>query len=123
MNSILHTIFEAMGLNLKNYTFTNITNMITARKSIEPYLNDILNTNHNELKNKFINARNNEDAIFYRYLYEQMKCYALDFDDLINFVLYIYNHHEDIRLKWQQRNKKRNGLQSRLSSYRRVEEV
>lgn len=103
VNSILHTIFEDMGLNSKNYTFTTITNMITARKSIEPYLNDILNTNHNELKNKFINARNNEDAIFYRYLYEQKKCYALDFDDLINFVLYIYDHHEDIRLKWQQR--------------------
>ncbi|MDF2942478.1 MAG: pcrA [Herbinix sp.] len=103
VNSILHTIFEDMGLNSRNYTFPTLIEMITARKSREPYLNDILNTNHDELKSKFHDARNQEDAIFYRYLYEQKKCFALDFDDLINFVLYIYENHEDIRLKWQQK--------------------
>ncbi|MHB8129629.1 MAG: ATP-dependent helicase [Mobilitalea sp.] len=103
VNSILHTIFEDMGLNSKNFTFPTLIDMITARKSREPYLNDILNTNNDELKYKFQNARNQEDAIFYRYLYEQKKCFALDFDDLINFVLYIYENHEDIRIKWQTR--------------------
>lgn len=103
VNSILHTIFEDMGLNSKNFTFPTLIDMITAKKSREPYLNDILNTNNEELKNKFRNARNQEDAIYYRYLYEQKKCYALDFDDLINFVLYIYEKQEDIRQKWQRR--------------------
>jgi DNA helicase-2/ATP-dependent DNA helicase PcrA len=103
VNSILHTIFEDMGLNSKNFTFPTLIDMITARKSREPYLNDILNTDNEELKSKFRNARNQEDAIYYRYLYEQKKCYALDFDDLINFVLYIYEKQEDIRQKWQSR--------------------
>jgi DNA helicase-2/ATP-dependent DNA helicase PcrA len=103
VNSILHTIFEDMGLNSKNFTFPTLIEMFTERKSREPYLRDILNTDHEELKDKFRNARNQEDAIFYRYLYEQKKCFALDFDDLINFVLYIYDQHEDIRSKWQQR--------------------
>jgi DNA helicase-2/ATP-dependent DNA helicase PcrA len=103
VNSILHTIFEDMGLNSKNFTFPTLIDMITAKKSREPYLNDILNTDNEELKNKFRNARNQEDAIYYRYLYEQKKCYALDFDDLINFVLYIYEKQEDIRQKWQRR--------------------
>ncbi|HWT76356.1 MAG TPA: UvrD-helicase domain-containing protein [Mobilitalea sp.] len=102
-NSILHTIFEDMGLNSKNFTFHILLDMFTERKNKEPYLLDILNTDIEDLKNKFKNAKNQQDAIFYRYLYEQKKCYALDFDDLINFTLYILETHEDIRLKWQNR--------------------
>lgn len=102
-NSILHTIFEDMGLSSKNFTFPTLLDMITYRKEKEPYLRDILDTSHDNLKDKFKNANNQEDAIFYRYLYEQKKCFALDFDDLINFTLYIYENHEDIRSKWQKR--------------------
>ncbi|MDF2589143.1 MAG: pcrA [Anaerocolumna sp.] len=103
VNSILHGIFEDMGLNSKDYTFTTLTNMITERKSKEPYLNDILSTNHDELRQKFLSAKRLDDAIFYRYLYEQKKCFALDFDDLINFVLYILEEQEEIRVKWQKK--------------------
>ena len=87
VNSILHTIFEDMGLNSKNVTFPTLIDMFTQRKNREPYILDLLNTDHEELKNKFRHASSKEDAIFYRYLYEQKKCFALDFDDLINFVL------------------------------------
>ena len=103
VNTILHIVFDDMGLNSKNYTFPTIVDMITERKNREPYLLDILNTSHDELKLKIANARNQQDAIFYRYLYEQKKCFALDFDDLINFTLYILENHEDIRQKWQKR--------------------
>ncbi len=103
VNSILHTIFEDMGLNSKNYTFPTLIDMFTERKSREDYLEDILNTDHEVLKDKFRHAVKQEDAIFYRYLYEQKKCFALDFDDLINFVLYLFEHYEDIRSRWQQR--------------------
>ncbi len=103
VNSILHTIFEDMGLNSKNVTFPTLIDMFTQRKNRESYILDLLNTDHEELKDKFRHARSREDAIFYRYLYEQKKCFALDFDDLINFVLYIFEQHEDIRSKWQQR--------------------
>ncbi len=102
-NSILHTIFEDMGLNSKDYTFPTILDMFTDRKEKEPYLGDILDTNHDILKVKFKEAVNQKDAIFYRYLHEQKKCFALDFDDLINFALYILENHEDIRKKWQNR--------------------
>lgn len=88
-NSILHTIFEDMGLNSKNFTFPTLIDMFTERKNREDYLLDIMNTDHEELKNKFRNARNQQDEIFYRYLYEQKKCYALDFDDFL-ILLYIF---------------------------------
>ncbi len=103
VNSILHTIFEDMGLNSRNVTFPTLIDMFTQRKNREPYILELLNTDHEELKDKIRHARSREDAIFYRYLYEQKKCFALDFDDLINFVLYIFEQHEDIRSKWQQR--------------------
>ena len=103
VNSILHTIFEDMGLNSKNFTFTKISNMIGDKKNKIPYLNDILNLDNEDLKSKFQNALNQEDAIFYRYLYEQKKCFALVFDDLINFALTIFENHEDICEKWQRR--------------------
>ncbi len=103
VNSILHTIFEDMGLNSKNFTFPTLIDMFTARKNREPYLKDILETDNDVLKAKIESAVKQEDAIFYRYLYEQKKCFALDFDDLINFTLYIYEKHEDIRKKWQSR--------------------
>jgi DNA helicase-2/ATP-dependent DNA helicase PcrA len=103
VTAILHTVFEDMGLNSRNYNFNTITDMITARKDREPYLEALLDTGHDKLKEKFSNAIREEDAIFYRYLYEQKKCFALDFDDLINFVLYIYENHDDIRSKWQEK--------------------
>ena len=45
--------------------------------------------------------KNNE--IFLRYLYEQKKNYGLDFNDLINFTLYILENFPDAREKWEKR--------------------
>ncbi len=44
-----------------------------------------------------------EDIIFYGYLYQEKKCFALDYNDLIKFSLYIFEKNEDIKLKWQKR--------------------
>lgn len=43
------------------------------------------------------------DIIFYGYLYQEKKCFAFDYNDLIVVVLYIFDQHPDIRLKWQKR--------------------
>ena len=102
-NHILNTIFEDMGLNSRDYTFPTLLEMFSNRKSKEPYINDILDTNQDTLREKFTETGNQQDAIFYRYLYEQKKCFALDFSDLINFALYILEQHEDICRKWQSR--------------------
>ncbi len=103
INSILHMIFEDMGLNSKNYTFPTLMEKFAQRKDKEPYIEDMLATDHEVLKEKFLQAEKQEDALFYRYLYEQKKCFALDFEDLINFVLYLFEQHEEIRQRWQQR--------------------
>ena len=55
------------------------------------------------LKEKYDNAVTVEDIIFYGYLYQEKKCFGLDYNDLIKFTLYIFKEREEIRLKWQQR--------------------
>ena len=55
------------------------------------------------LREKYDQARSTEDIIFYGYLYQEKKCFGLDYNDLLKFSLYIFEQHEDIRLKWQQR--------------------
>lgn len=47
-------------------------------------------------------ALNNKD-VFERYLQLQVKLFALDFDDLIHFTLFILSNYEDVREKWQER--------------------
>ena len=41
--------------------------------------------------------------IFYGYLYQEKKCFGLDYNDLIKFVLYIFSQNAEIKLKWQKR--------------------
>jgi len=43
------------------------------------------------------------DKVWYEYLYIQRKNYGLDFQDLLNFMLYILIEDKDKRTKWQER--------------------
>ena len=44
------------------------------------------------LKEKYDKAESAKDIIFYGYLYQEKKCFALDYNDLIEFSLYIFQH-------------------------------
>ena len=56
-----------------------------------------------ELHEKYLSATDPDEMIFYGYLYQEKKCFALDYNDLIKFTLYIFENNTDIKLKWQQR--------------------
>lgn len=49
------------------------------------------------------NAAFDNKDVFERYLQLQVKLFALDFDDLIHFTLYVLNNNDDVREKWQER--------------------
>ena len=67
------------------------------------YYEDMLMLPLDTLKEKYWRAESAKDIIFYGYLYQEKKCFALDYNDLIVFSLHIFRTHEDIRLKWQKR--------------------
>ena len=55
------------------------------------------------LHEKYLQATETKEIIFYGYLYQEKKCFGLDYNDLIKFVLYIFSQNHDIKLKWQKR--------------------
>ena len=105
IDAMLGIIYEERGLTLRDMTFSHARDMIEIRKTKkEPtYYMDMLTMSLDTLREKYQNAAGAADIIFYGYLYQEKKCFGLDYNDLIKFCLYLFAEHEDIRLKWQQR--------------------
>lgn len=105
IDSMLKIIYEERGLTLRNMTFSSARDMIEIRKTQkEPtYYMDMITMSLDTLYQKYQNATETTDIIFYGYLYQEKKCFGLDYNDLIKFSLYIFSQNEDIRLKWQKR--------------------
>lgn len=105
IDSMLKVIYEERGLTLRDMTFGKARDMIEIRKMIkEPgYYMDMLAMPLEILKKKYDDSTKADDIIFYGYLYQEKKCFALDYNDLINFSLYIFRQNPEIRLKWQKR--------------------
>ena len=105
IDSMLKIIYEERGLTLRNMTFSKARDMIEIRKIFkEPeYYLDMLNMSLDTLRQKYLTATEPSDIIFYGYLYQEKKCFGLDYNDLIKFTLYILEQNEAIKLKWQQR--------------------
>lgn len=105
IDSMLKIIYEERGLTLRNMTFSKARDMIEIRKIFkEPeYYLDMLNMSLDTLRQKYLTATEPSDIIFYGYLYQEKKCFGLDYNDLIKFTLYIFEQNKAIKIKWQQR--------------------
>ena len=105
IDSMLKIIYEERGFTLRNMTFSKARDMIEIRKLIkEPeYYLDMLNMSLDTLRQKYLTATEPSDIIFYGYLYQEKKCFGLDYNDLIKFTLYIFEQNEAVKIKWQQR--------------------
>lgn len=93
---ILRQIYSELDLKQKDYTFKQVLRFISKQKSSLSYLDYIMNGKTEDKKTVF-------DEIFFAYLFKQQKNFALDFDDLINFTIYIYDKNKDVLEKWQKR--------------------
>ncbi len=105
VDAMLQIIYEERGLTLRNMTFSMARDRIEILKLFKrpEYYRDMIALPLEALKEKYDNAVTVEDIIFYGYLYQEKKCFGLDYNDLIKFTLYIFKEREEIRLKWQQR--------------------
>ena len=105
VDAMLQIIYEERGLTLRDMTFSMARDRIEILKLFKrpEYYRDMIALPLEALKEKYDNAVTVEDIIFYGYLYQEKKCFGLDYNDLIKFTLYIFNEREEIRLKWQQR--------------------
>ena len=105
IDSMLRIIYEERGLTLRDMTFAKARDMIEMQKlRYKPdYYEDMISMSPETLRQKYEAAETAENIIFYGYLYQEKKCFGLDYNDLIKFSLYIFREFPDIRLKWQKR--------------------
>lgn len=105
IDAMLRIIYEERGLTLHHMTFADARDMIEIRKTIrEPdYYRHMVALPLDGLRQKYLDAVEPEEVIFWGYLYQQKKCFGLDYNDLIKYVLHIFEVCEKIRSKWQQR--------------------
>ena len=102
---MLARIYAERGLTLRHMTYSDARDMIEIRKGVEDpeYYLDMIDMDLETLHHKYLDAVSTRDIIFYGYLYEEKKCFGLDYNDLIFFTLYIFEQNPEIRRKWQER--------------------
>lgn len=105
IDAMLKIIYDERGLTLRSMTFGKARDMIEMRKTQteQDYYLDMIRMSPDALYEKYQRATQPDDIIFYGYLYQQKKCFGLDYNDLIQFSLYIFAQGAQIRLKWQKR--------------------
>lgn len=94
--TILRDVYNELGLTSKVFTFKQVLRYISQQKTSQEYLQYILESKKKETNNDI-------EKVFIRYLEKQQRNFALDFDDLLNFTLYIFVNNADVLEKWQKR--------------------
>ncbi len=105
IDAMLRLIYEERGLTLRHMTFQQARDRIEMRKLFqEPhYYRDLISLPLDRLYEAYQKAVDPFEIIFYGYLYQEKKCFGLDYNDLIILTLHMFEEDEAIRLKWQQR--------------------
>lgn len=102
--TILKSVYETAGIQSKSFTFDMARKYISHRKCKElaqmPYF---LSMDNEALYQEFQQEQDMKKKIFLGYVYEQKKCFGLDYDDLILVAFYILDNFEEKRKKWQER--------------------
>ena len=101
--AMLSVVFEDFGITGRDITIQEAVDHIGWRKGGRGYVKTLIHADMEELLDLVKSASTLKDKILYRYFYEQRKCFALDFDDLVYFAIYILEHSREAREKWQQR--------------------
>ncbi|AWV97475.1 ATP-dependent helicase [Arcticibacterium luteifluviistationis] len=94
--TVLRQVYNELGLTSKVFTFKQVLRYISKQKASQEYLQYILESKKKETDNEI-------EKVFIRYLEKQQRNFALDFDDLLNFALYIFVNNPDVLEKWQKR--------------------
>lgn len=103
INQMLQIIYDERNLTLRDMTFSQARDMIEMEKLFNrpDYYKDIISMSLENLYQKYLSSKTTKDIIFYGYLYQEKKCFGLDYNDLIKFTLYIFQTNAEVRTKWQ----------------------
>ncbi|MCR5029810.1 MAG: UvrD-helicase domain-containing protein [Fibrobacter sp.] len=101
---MLQRIFADMKISLRDTTMQRTIDQVLEAKKFTPgYITGFIQISAEELQQSIEKEKDKNNEIFLRYLYEQKKNFGLDFNDLINFTLYILENFPEVREKWEKR--------------------
>ena len=105
IDAMLGIVYEERGLTLRDATFSAARDMVEVRKTVteKGYYKGLLDMSAEDLRQRYMAASSVGDIIFYGYLYQEKKCFGLDYNDLISLTLAVFRRDPEIRLKWQRR--------------------
>ncbi len=98
--AVLGEIYQKFELKLDYASFESMLRSIGAVKSKTDYVPRICDPKPCQILETI---ENQKDQIVEEFLQRQKATYSLDFHDLISFAIYVLEHHEDVREKWQSR--------------------
>ena len=97
---IIGEIYEEYEIKLDYSSFEKTLEYIYREKTHLNYIPMMIDPAYSFSSN---NAIGLEEKIYIKYLDKQKKIYGLDFNDLLYFVIYLFEHNEDILEKWKSR--------------------
>ncbi len=101
--NLLREIAEEQGLSLKDFVARDCMEKIGGRKQDPEYISYMIGADKEPLLHCITEAGGDFDRVYYNYLLRQRDNYALDFEDILQFTLYILNHFPEALGKWQGR--------------------
>lgn len=102
-DTILNTVFESSGISSRVYTNRMAKADIEKMKSEGRHIGYLKEIGNTSLKEAYEKEEDIQEKVFLGYLYEQKKCFGLDFNDLLSLTLFILKNFSEKREKWQKR--------------------
>lgn len=103
--TVLRDVYEELGINSKDCTHKQAIKHIGILEESTNYIEYIADGKEviDDSERLLRGSKLLLDQVFLKYLKKQQCNFALDFDDLINFTVYIFDKYKDVLEKWQQR--------------------
>lgn len=100
---LIREVAEELSLSLKDFNAKNYMEKIAERKLKLDYIEFMEGNDKSALLSKVEKATDSFQKVYYNYLLKQRDNYVLDFDDIINYAIYILGKYPEALEKWQDR--------------------
>ncbi|MBQ3154298.1 MAG: UvrD-helicase domain-containing protein [Clostridia bacterium] len=97
---ILEEVYDEMGIKMDTASFKFMIDQIRYYKNLITYVGYLSDP---DFDYSTLTSDKKSDEIIFRYIKKQRKYFGLDFFDLINFVIYLFDHYPEVLAKWQQK--------------------
>lgn len=101
--SLLKSVFADMDMTIREMTLKRAADLTDDMKWDLLYVSLLEEEGSRTLLKRMAEEPDRKRQMFYRYLYEQKKIFALDFEDLVDMAVSLLQRNESLRRKWQDR--------------------